>query len=145
MAKLLSEYPDGTTWAAYTSYDWGIPVTLTTYYRYGKIQLPKGRFYNGINYWDTAFPDTTADTRRNIAYVSAQNEVDIAIVIKDFRKPPLGMDDYSFSIASWISDKIQKESQWVYIRDLSGEPFGSMLAAFQNTARIKKVSSTQEL
>ena len=55
------------------------------------------------------------------------------------------MEDYSFSIASWISDKIQKESQWLYIRDLSGEPFGSMLAAFINIERTKQKPVTQEL
>jgi hypothetical protein len=137
MAEVLSEFPEGSSWQSYTSMDWGIPVSLLTQYEYEKFQDSRGSyFYNRKAYWDTWYPGLTLNQLQEKLYMQTIDCVDIALVLMDYSEKPDGMEDYSYSIAAFISERIQSSDEWQYLDQVNGWPAGIQYGFFYNTEAV---------
>lgn len=132
MARTLSELPDNIVWQSYTSPDWGGPVTVLTYYTYQRLRLDAGPDYfsNKKSYWDAYYPGLSLGEVQETLYGRTKECVDAAIVLKDPTQRPKEMEDYSYSIASYMSERMQSDSAWRLHNGLTGGPFASELAVY---------------
>jgi len=136
MAAALSKLPERIVWQSYTIYDWGIPVSVLTYYKYGEFRgADNTLFHNAKSYWDARYPALSLAELQERLYTQTKERIDVAIVLKDPEKKPEGMEEYSYSIAAYISERVQSDDKWRYHSKLRGEPFGSELAIYVNTDR----------
>lgn len=133
MAETLSTLPSDILWQNYTNIDWDVPVTLLTQYEYRAFRESSGKyFYNRKEYWDTWYPDLALEQLQEKLYSQASNCIDIAVVLADPDQRPSGMEEYSYSLASFISRQVQSDPSWRYITELDGWPEGTRYRMYQN-------------
>ena len=136
MASALSDLPEGLLWQSYTSPDWGIPVSLWTYYKYGKFRQSYSSFFHSSRkYWDAQYPGLSLSQLQETLYTKTLRSIDIVVVLKDPGKKPAEMEEYSYSIAAYMADRVISDQRWQYRGGLEGEPYDSELAIYQNTTR----------
>jgi len=136
LAEALASFPQRVWWHSYSMYDWGTPVAALTYFD-GRYQPTENQlFYNHKNYWDSHFPGM--NNRELQAFIIRQTEerVDVALVLRNPRVKPAGMEDYSFAIASAVAAHIQSSPDWRHHKDV--DTIEGPLALFVNLRRAGK-------
>lgn len=143
LANQLSQLPQDITWQSYTSVDWGIPVSLITLYRYGEFhESLGGYFHNSKPYWDRMYPSTKTSELQERLYAQTSDCIDIAIILKDPDQQPSSMEDYSYSIAAFISRRIQTDDAWEKLSELNGWPEETKYAIYRNKHPLHSISCT---
>lgn len=134
LAEQLVSLPAGTIWQSYTSVDWGIPVSLITQYEFGEYRQYGGDdyFYNKKDYWDTWYSGLSLNELQNVLYERTTNCIDAAVILKDPEIQPPDMEDYSYSIASFIASNIKNDLSWEYFATLEGWPDGIKYQIYLN-------------
>lgn len=142
MARIISSLPSSTIWQSYASVDWGIPVTLITQYEFGEYRQYGGDhfFYNKQAYWETWYPDMSVDELQLDLYDRTVNCIDAVVVLRDTETLPDGMEEYSFSIAAYIADRVKNDPKWEYFRALDGWSVGTNYLIYLNqTPRLNRI------
>jgi len=136
LARALGKLPRTVGWQSYSAYDWGSVVSTLAFYEFGRFQPPTGPpFFNRKNYWDAWFPGLAlADLQRRFAE-GVDRQVDVAIVLKEPDRRPEHMEEYSFSIASYIASHVQASPAWRYLTVVETSVSGP-LALYVNARRI---------
>jgi hypothetical protein len=134
LANQLVSLPPNTTWQSYTSVDWGIPVSLITQYEFGEYRQHGGvdYFYNKEEYWDTWYPDMSLSELQYKLYDRTVNCIDAVVILRDPENQPVGMEDYSYSIAAFIANRIKNDSNWEHFENLDGYPAGTKYQIYLN-------------
>ena len=128
VAEAVASVPQRVTWQSFSAYDWGTVISALTFFDFGHYQPADNRlFHNHKNYWDGNFPDMNLTELE--AYVLEQTEqrVDLAIVLAHPDQKPTGMEDYSFSIASYVAAHIQADSAWIRYREVNSFVSGPLV------------------
>lgn len=134
MAEILSKIPEKVSWQSYTGIDWGIPVSLLTEYHNGRFQESRGwYFYNRKEYWDTWYPGLTLEQLQEKLYWQTSDCVDVVVILGEPDQKPPGMEEYSYSIAAYISRQVQSNTYWTYVDELNGWPDGTRYRVYRNT------------
>jgi len=137
MAHILAELPNQTTWQSYTPYDWGIPVSTLVYYVHNKFALSQGLFHNAESYWHAYYPDQSLSVIQEQLYERAIRCIGAAVVLQDWQQKPGTMEEYSFQIASYVSQHVQSDSHWRFYRSLADPYNGVRLSVFTNTRIVQ--------
>jgi len=137
MAEALASVPQRVVWSSFSSYDWGTVLSALTIYENGRYQPNNNSlFHNRKSYWDAAFPGMDLPTLQERVLAQAEAQADLAIVLKDPNQKPAGMEDYSFSIASYVAEHVRDSSGWRHIRDVDTSTAGP-LAFYLNVRRMR--------
>jgi hypothetical protein len=124
------------TWQSYTQYDWGTAVSALTAYGFGHYQPADNRwFHNRKNYWDSNFPGMDLPTLKAHVLEQTEEQVDVVVVLTHPDQQPAGMEEYSFSIASFIAEGVQGKAEWRHYRDVDSALVGS-LGLYLNARRV---------
>jgi hypothetical protein len=67
---------------------------------------------------DARFPGMDLPTLQAYVMNQAERSIGVAVVLKDAARKPDGMEDYSFSIASYVASRIQASPNWKHYRDV---------------------------
>ncbi len=136
LAEALASFPQRVTWQSYSLYDWGTAVSALTAYDFGHYQPADNRwFHNRKNYWDANFPGMDLPALQAHVLEQAAQQVDMVIVLAHPQEKPAGMEDYSFSIASFIAQGVQADAAWTHYRDVDSELVGA-LGLYLNARRV---------
>jgi hypothetical protein len=135
-AEALASFPQRVTWQSYLLYDWGTVVSALTAYDFGHYQPADNRwFHNRRNYWDANFPNMDLPALQTYVLEQAGEHMDLVIVLAHPDEKPAGMEDYSFSIASFIAEGVQADAAWTHYRDVDSALVGA-LGLYLNTRRV---------
>jgi hypothetical protein len=136
LAEALASFPQRVTWQSYLLYDWGTVVSALTAYDFGHYQPADNRwFHNRRNYWDANFPNMDLPALQTYVLEQAGAHMDLVIVLAHPDEKPAGMEDYSFSIASFIAEGVQADAAWTHYRDVDSALVGA-LGLYLNTRRV---------
>lgn len=136
LAEALASVPQQVTWQSYSLYDWGTVVSALTAYDFGHYQPADNRwFHNRRNYWDVNFPGMDLPALQAHVLEQAKQQVDMVIVLAHPHEKPAGMEDYSFSIASFIAARVQVDAAWTHYRDVDSALVGA-LGLYLNARRV---------
>lgn len=139
MADMLVKLPKGTVWQSYSYYDWGIPASVLTYYKFGNFRKAyNGLFFNTKSYWNALYPHLDTSQIKQNVYENTLKLIDVAIVLPNIGEKPINMEDYSYSIAAYVSDRIHTDKNWLFYKELSGKPYVEKLEVFINKSRNSK-------
>lgn len=136
LAEALASFPQRVTWQSYSLYDWGTAVSVLTAYGYEHYQPADNRwFHNRRNYWDSNFPGMDLPTLKAYVLEQAEKQIDVVVVLTNPGQKPAGMEDYSFSIASFIAAGVRDNAAWTHYRDVDSALVGS-LGLYLNARRV---------
>jgi hypothetical protein len=136
LAEAVASFPQRVTWQSYSLYDWGTTVSALTAYDFGHYQPADNRwFHNRRNYWDSNFPNMDLPTLKDYVLDKTEEQVDMVVVLTHPDRKPVGMEDYSFSIASFIAAGVQANAAWTHYRDVDSALVGS-LGLYLNARRV---------
>lgn len=143
MAKVLANIQmEKLTWQSYAPYDWGIPVSVLTHFNHNKFRKSYNQlFHNKKNYWDARYPGLTLSEVQKKVYGQTLSCIDIAITLKNLQGKPDGMEEYSFNIAKYVSEKIRAEKHWRYYSQLSSLYFKEPLVVYINQSKKRRICS----
>jgi hypothetical protein len=137
----LAAIPQRVMWHSYSQYDWGTVIAALTFYEFGRHQPTESRwFHNRKNYWDANFPGMDLPQLEEYVFVQAEQHVDVAIVLRDPDTIPEGMEDFSYSIASYVARRVQSSSNWKHYRDVQTSVSGP-LSLYMNLRRMGPLPS----
>lgn len=133
LAKSLSSFPRGSVWQSYTIPDWGISVSVLTYFKHGNfIKSYNELFHNKKTYWDARYQNLSLQELKKEVYRKTASCIDIAVVLKEPNDKPTKMEDYSYEIAKYISQEISNDPTWEFYKQDSGKPFTNDLVIYVN-------------
>ena len=143
LAEALASFPQRVTWQSYSLYDWGTAVSALTAYGFGHYQPADNRwFHNRRNYWDSNFPGRDLPALKAYVLEQTEEQVDAVVVLTHPGQKPAGMEDYSFSIASFIAAGVQDNAAWTHYRDVDSALVGS-LSLYLNARRVEVKRSVE--
>jgi hypothetical protein len=135
VAEAVASIPQQVSWQSYSPYDWGTVISALTFYDFGHYQPSDNRwFHNRRNYWDGNFPNMDLHALQAHVFAKANEQIDLAIVLAHPDQKPAGMEDYSFSIASYVAAHVQADPAWRHYRDVETSVSGT-LALYLNGRR----------
>jgi hypothetical protein len=135
VAEAIASIPQRVVWQSYSAYDWATPIEALTFYDFGHYQPADNRwFHNRKNYWDANFPNMELPQLQAYVLAEAAKQVDLVIVLAHPEQKPGDMEDYSFSIASYVAAHVQSDSGWTHYRDVDTSVSGP-LSLYLNARR----------